>query len=190
MAGAGVVLFLYILGPKMWTDLFLSLFGGCRIQIAPARFVCFQRSHIKSIYSKCRHPWQHLHATYTQCSVFNLQGPLCGPSVMACDKRWSCDNRWCCDKRWSCDDRWCSECEMWLNGKAQYSEHLRGKKHRKNMKRMPVARGSAAVGASLPTKMVVPEGTVFIIEQSAILKDATSSYLLSLYAKSMLRARL
>ena len=76
---------------------------------------------------------------------------------------------------------------MTLNGKAQYSEHLRGKKHRKNMKRI---RGSAAVGASLPTKMVVPEGTVFIIEQSAILKDATSSYLLSLYAKSLLRARL
>ena len=76
---------------------------------------------------------------------------------------------------------------MWLNGKTQYSEHLKGKKHRQNMKHM---RGSAAVGASLPTKMVVPEGTVFIIEQSAILKDAVSSYMLSLYAKSMVRARL
>ena len=76
---------------------------------------------------------------------------------------------------------------MWLNGPAQYSEHSRGIKDRKNMKRIENAKAGRV---DLPTKMVLPEGTVFIIEQCAILKDATENYLLSLYAKSMLRARL
>ena len=42
----------------------------------------------------------------------------------------------------------------------------------------------------LARKIVVPEGSLLIIEQVAILKVATANYLLSLYARSLLRARL
>ena len=90
----------------------------------------------------------------------------------------------------ACDRQWCSQCEMWLNGPAQYGEHSNGRKHRKYVKRLARANAGLVDVKRLARKIVVPEGSLLIIEQVAILKDATANYLLSLYARSLLRARL
>ena len=82
--------------------------------------------------------------------------------------------------------RWCSHCWMWLNGPIQYLEHSSGKKHRKSLNRIGEHRRKIDTHKGI----VAPHGTVLIIEQCAILADATEKYMLSLYAKAILRARL
>ena len=94
------------------------------------------------------------------------------------------------------DDFWCKECVMWLNGSTQVEDHRIGKKHRQNTKK-----GGAVWTNDGKQKVeqwridrrkgiVVPQGTCFVLEQVALLKDATEKYMLSLYAKAAFRARL
>ena len=82
--------------------------------------------------------------------------------------------------------RWCSHCGMWLNGPTQYLEHSSSKKHRKSLNRI----GEHQRKIDKHKGIVASHGTVRIIEQRAILADATEKYMLSLYAKAILRARL
>jgi hypothetical protein len=52
------------------------------------------------------------------------------------------------------DAIYCPTCEMWLNGRDQYEDHLKGKKHKKNAKRTRAERGLPATvmsnGANQP----------------------------------------
>ena len=95
---------------------------------------------------------------------------------------------WPCEKE-SNEERWCCSCEMWLNGRIQYEDHCIGKKHRKNVKR--IANPSKVILKIERDKGVVaPRVTTIIIDQSAIFKDSKDHFMLSLYAKAALRARM
>ena len=78
---------------------------------------------------------------------------------------------------------YCETCEMWLNGDTQWLEHLIGRKHKKNLKRDP---GPEPKSEGL----VVPIGTVVVIEQTAIYTDAIRRYMSSLYERGLLRSRI
>ena len=78
----------------------------------------------------------------------------------------------------------CRPCNLALNGRFRYEDHVRSYMHRRRLRRIgapPKKRGKG---------VEVPPGTAILIEQNAILEDATSSYMLALYAKAALRARL
>jgi hypothetical protein len=83
------------------------------------------------------------------------------------------------------DAIYCEYCEMWLNGPTQFSDHLIGKKHRKHRK--------AGGRKQRPTRdkgIEAPPGTVFLVEQIALYKDAVSQYTLGLYSRALLRSRM
>ena len=94
------------------------------------------------------------------------------------------------------DKTWCEICEMWLNGETQVDDHRIGKKHRRNTNKSGVEwtnSGKQKVehwGINRRKGVVVPRGTCLVLEQVALLKDATDKYMLSLYAKSAFRAKL
>ena len=94
------------------------------------------------------------------------------------------------------DQTWCKSCEMWLNGLTQVDDHHIGKKHRKNTNKAGVQwtnDGRQKVEQWRIDRrkgVVVPRGTCLVLEQVALLKDATDKYMLSLYAKSAFRAKL
>ena len=81
---------------------------------------------------------------------------------------------------------YCPACEMWLNGMGQYNDHVLRKKHRNNLNKR--------VGHEQRDRrdkgLVIPRGTAIIIEQGAILSDATEQYMQRLYANALLRSRL
>ena len=64
---------------------------------------------------------------------------------------------------------YCPACDMWLNGMGQYNDHVLRKKHRQNLNKR--------VGHEQRDRrdkgFVIPRGTAIIIEQGAILSDAT-----------------
>ena len=64
---------------------------------------------------------------------------------------------------------YCPACDVWLNGKGQYNDHRLRKKHRNNLNKR--------VGHEQRDRrdkgLVIPRGTAVIIEQGAILSDAT-----------------
>jgi hypothetical protein len=73
---------------------------------------------------------------------------------------------------------WCKDCEMWLNGAVQMQEHKIGKKHKKHVRNGKIAQRPRGKG------ILVPHGTVILLEQLALLKDVDSVWLVrrSLYA--------
>ena len=75
----------------------------------------------------------------------------------------------------------CKVCNMWLNGPSGWEVHKIGHKHKKNLKPKPEPRNA---------KVIVPTGTVIIIEQTAIYYDAVQRYTLTLYKRGLLRSRL
>ena len=77
---------------------------------------------------------------------------------------------------------------MWLNGPTQYEDHLIGKKHKLNSK--PRRRRKDNSSTQCGKGVVIPTGTALIIEQSALWSDAVSRYVLDLYCRASLRARL
>ena len=81
---------------------------------------------------------------------------------------------------------YCPACEMWLNGMDEYNDHVLRKKHRNNLNKR--------VGHEQRDRrdkgLVIPRGTAIIIEQDAILRDATMQYLHRLYSNALLRARM
>ena len=92
---------------------------------------------------------------------------------------------------------YCEVCEMWLNGPLQWEDHRIGKKHKKNILRkengLPVNSKCGSKKKTSTSKGVeIPKGTAFLIEQNAIYDDAVAvnTYILSLYNRGLLRARL
>ena len=75
---------------------------------------------------------------------------------------------------------------MSYNGMGQYNDHARSKKHRHNLNKR--------IGHEQRDRrdkgLVIPRGTAIIIEQGAILSDATEQYMQRLYANALLRSRL
>ena len=84
------------------------------------------------------------------------------------------------------DAIYCEYCEMWLNGPTQFSDHLIGRKHRKNRK----ARDEKQPCPTRDKGIEAPPGTVFLVEQVALYKDAVSQYTLGLYSRALLRSRM
>ena len=80
---------------------------------------------------------------------------------------------------------YCESCQMWLNGPEQWQDHLISKKHKKHKKKLfqPEPEPDSK-------KIVIPTGTVIIIEQTAIYNDAVRMYMLSLHERAQLRSRL
>ena len=72
----------------------------------------------------------------------------------------------------------CKVCNMWLNGPSGWEVHKIGHMRKKNLKPKP------------EPKVIVPTGTVIIIEQTAIYYDAVQRYTLTLYKRRLLRTRL
>ena len=73
---------------------------------------------------------------------------------------------------------YCILCNMGLNGRSMWEDHKRGHKHKKHLKPKPAP------------KVIVPTGTINIIEQTAIYNDAIQRYTLTLYMRGLLRSRL
>ena len=100
------------------------------------------------------------------------------------------------DEDTNADGRWCPHCEMWLNGLNQWEDHLIGKQHSKVLKvlnRWESKKKSKRDKQRRvePNKgIVIPENTCFLLQQAALISDATQLYMLSLYARSAFRARL
>ena len=83
-----------------------------------------------------------------------------------------------------CIDNLCVECKVcncWLQGHLMWEDHKTGKKHQNQKKGKP---------AKQAPKVIVPTGTVIIIEQTAIYNDAVQRYTLTLYKRALLRSRL
>ena len=89
---------------------------------------------------------------------------------------------------------YCEICEMWLNGPTQWEDHRIGKKHKKNIWRQengfPANSKCGKKKKSTGKGVEIPKGTAFLIEQSAIYDDAVKTFILSLYKRGLLRARL
>jgi hypothetical protein len=64
---------------------------------------------------------------------------------------------------------YCPACDMWLNGMGQYNDHVLRTKHRNRLNKR--------IGHKQRDRrdkgLVIPRGTAIIIEQGAILSDAT-----------------
>jgi hypothetical protein len=61
--------------------------------------------------------------------------------------------------------QWCKDCSMWLNGAVQMQEHSIGKKHKKNVRNVKADQCPRGKG------ILVPNGTVILLEQLALLYD-------------------
>ena len=88
-----------------------------------------------------------------------------------------------------CRNIYCETCEMWVNGPEQWQDHSIGKKHKKCSK---IKKYGTPEPVPEPKSegLVIPKGTVIIIEQIAIYNDAVRLYTLSLYERGLLRSRL
>ena len=107
---------------------------------------------------------------------------------------------------------WCRPCRHWVVDKSMdwqrvLGDHLAGTKHRNKIKkwRRDKADNDAAASGSYQAirktaealakanenkGFIIPRGTALLIEQCAILKDATNQYMLNLYMKAGFRSRL
>jgi hypothetical protein len=72
----------------------------------------------------------------------------------------------------------CKDCVMWLNGAVQMQEHKLGKKHKKYVRHGKTAQRPRGKG------ILVPHGTVIMLEQNALLNDVDTVWLVrrSIYA--------
>ena len=98
----------------------------------------------------------------------------------------------------------CDLCDMWLNGVGQWKDHKRGRKQKKRLKRLRLERKAGTyvpargrdkkLGHSDSDKSLkgieIPKSTVVLIEQAQLLDDAVGVFLLDLYRRSAIRARL
>ena len=101
----------------------------------------------------------------------------------------------------------CRPCGCWVVDEADLGDHLGGRKHRRSRKKWEeekaeidaAASGSyqairktaeASAKANEFKGFIIPRGTALLIEQCAILKDATDQYMLNLYMKAGFRSRL
>jgi len=85
---------------------------------------------------------------------------------------------------------WCEPCGQWLNGPTQYDDHVRGGKHRKAVKSMPQPPTTRPRDTRPRDKGVAaPPGTVLLVEQAAIYRDAVAHYTFALYRRALLRSR-
>ena len=75
----------------------------------------------------------------------------------------------------------CKVCNQGVNGREAWKDHKIGKRHRRLLEGKP---------AKPAPKVIVPTGTVIIIEQTAIYNDAVQRYTLTLYKRALLRSRL
>ena len=71
---------------------------------------------------------------------------------------------------------------------GQLNEHVIGRTHRRSLKYGAGAR--RARRPEVPPKVVVPDKTAILVEQTAIFSDAVGSYVLSVYRHVAIRARL
>ena len=74
----------------------------------------------------------------------------------------------------------CKVCNQGVNGRLMWEEHEIGKRHKRLLKGKP---------AKPAPKVIVPTGTVIIIEQTAIYYDAVQRYTLTLYKRRLLRSK-
>ncbi len=89
------------------------------------------------------------------------------------------------------DAVYCDKCEMWLNGPTQWEDHQIGKKHKKHCRSGPARSATRPRRARRDRGIVIlSKGTALLIEQEALLKDALSTYMLSLYGQAAFRSRL
>ena len=85
---------------------------------------------------------------------------------------------------------YCSCCVMFLNGPVQWEDHRIGKKHKKRLKRFLGLAASSGGKLAADKGLVVPRGTVAILTQEALWRDATMAYVASLVARGLVRAKL
>ena len=86
----------------------------------------------------------------------------------------------------------CDICELWLNGATQWEDHKICKRHKDNKKCQDKGLPKKRKADKKDRGVVIPLGTMYIIKQTAIYEDAmaTTHYVLSLYQRAQLRARL
>ena len=86
----------------------------------------------------------------------------------------------------------CEICDIVLNGATQWEEHKIGKKHTDNKKCQDTGLPKKRKADKKDKGVVIPLGTMYIIKQTAIYEDAkaTAHYVLALYQRAQLRARL
>ena len=97
------------------------------------------------------------------------------------------------DEDANANERWCPDCWMWINGLNQWEDHLIGRKHRKILNKCvskKKKKGDAQRRVEPKKGITIPENTCFLLQQAALISDATQLYMLSLYRKSAFRARL
>ena len=80
---------------------------------------------------------------------------------------------------------WCNVCNIGQNGFGQLADHLRQKRHRHTRRGVRTKSTSAH---KLP--IVIPEGTAVLIEQTALLADAVQHYIMELFRRAAIRAKL
>ena len=84
----------------------------------------------------------------------------------------------------------CDLCDMWVNGVGQWKEHKMGKKHKKHLKRLRLERKAGTSSDKSLKGIEIPKSTVVLIEQAQLLDDAVGVFLLDMYRRSAIRARL
>ena len=110
--------------------------------------------------------------------------------------------------------KFCEYCGTGYTGCGEWKEHFKGAWHQQKLREKVVACGVCGViyrrdehaehlasrphrrrrreegGRVLGKGVVLPPGTALIIEQTALWQDAAQRYLLTLYARAALKARL
>ena len=81
---------------------------------------------------------------------------------------------------------------MWLNGVDQRKDHKRGRKHTQRLKRLRLERkaGTYVPARGSDKAIEIPKTTAFLIEQAKLLDDAVGVFLLDVYRRGAMRARL
>ena len=83
--------------------------------------------------------------------------------------------------RWPSKPKYCQPCDMWTNGPEQFADHNNGKRHKNKVNGKKKSSSRSCKGIS------IPEGTAFLIEQTALWEDAVTDYIRQLYTRVLSR---